>query len=106
MQMLMAMLMNAAEYLGSPIDGPPTDVAEYIYSGTKIGYTWVVGDVDAQVQVSIDGGTTVDRTFAPKTVDWATGYTETAWDAAGYTFAVRHIDGIYTSAWVEDTGGL
>ena len=105
MQMLMAMLMNAAEYLGSPIAGPPTNVAEYIYAGTKVGFTWTNGDTDAQVQVSIDGGTTVAQTFAPKTNDWPTGYTETVWDTQGYVFAVRHIDGIYTSAWVEESAG-
>ena len=105
MQMLMAMLMNAAEYVGSPIDGPPTNVAEYIYSGSKVGFTWTNGDSDAQVQVSIDGGSTVDRTFAAKTNDWPTGYTETFWDAQGYVFAVRHVDGIYTSAWVAYGGG-
>jgi len=106
MQMLMAMLINSAEYVGSPIAGPPTNVDTYIYSGSKIGFDWTIGDNDAQVQVSRDGGSTTYATYAARTANWDSGQTQVAWDAAGYVFSVRHIDGIYTSAWVDYDGGF
>jgi hypothetical protein len=99
MKEAMALLMNAAEYLGTPPDGPPTNVGKYTYSGTKIGFDWTNGDIDAQLQVSRDGGSTVFESLAPKTTSWPSDLTQTAWDAAGYSFAVRHIDGIYTTSW-------
>ena len=101
MRAIMAMLFNAAEYTGSPIDGPPTDVGTYVHSGSKIGFDWTNGDSDAQVQVSRDSGSTIYATYAPKTNSWDSALTQAAWDAAGYVFSVRHIDGIYTSAWVD-----
>lgn len=101
MQTAMALLFNAAEYLGEPIDGPPTNVESYIYSGTKIGFSWTNGDVDASIQYSYDNGSTVEGELAPKTHQHDTGMAESVWNASGNTFAVRHIDGIYTTAWVS-----
>ena len=104
MQYAMALLLNASKYLGSPIDGPPTEVARYLYSGSvgKVGFSWTLGDADAGLQVSIDGGDTVDRSFPAKTIQWDTGYTEAQWYSNSYVFAVRHVNGIYTSDWAFD----
>jgi hypothetical protein len=79
-------------------------VARFIHSGSKIGFSWTNGDADAQVQTSYDEGSTVEKTLAPKTNSDSNidGMTEAEWNASGNTFAVRHIDGIYTSAGVEE----
>jgi hypothetical protein len=99
MQQVLAMLINSAFYEGTAPDGPPTNVGTYTYSGTKIGFDWTNGDGDAQLQVSRDGGSTVFESLAARTTSWDSGLTQTAWNAAGYSFAVRHIDGIYTTSW-------
>lgn len=101
MQEIMCMLMNASEYLGSPIAGPPYNLDKYVHSGPKIGFSWSNGDRDAEIDYSYDGGTTIKGVLAPQEASWNTVYTDATWDASGNTFAVRHRDGIYTSAWVE-----
>ena len=81
-------------YASSPTDlDPPTDVYAETYSGGKWAYGWVNSE-PTQTQYSLNGGTTVEGTFAQGVAYWASG-------SAVYQsgFAVRHINQTKQSAW-------
>lgn len=99
----MALMFAGGTYVGNQPDGPPTNVTQFLYDGTKVGYTWINGDRDAGIEYSYDGGSTVQGTLAPKTTSRNTAITLTVWNDAGNTFAVRHYDGALRSAWAAES---
>ena len=104
MQAIMAVLMHAADYDGTPPVGPPTNVQKNYWGTGKIYFTWSLGDNDAEIDYSYDSGSTIEGVLAPKAVSYSTAFTDLTW--GDKVFAVRHRDGIYTTAWALDEGGI
>ena len=86
----------AADLAGqTPPTGPPTNVGWEYYSGTKILYTWTNAG-SYTTQYSQDGGSTIWGSVGPGQAAFASGST-TLYES----FAVRHINGVYASAWAS-----
>jgi hypothetical protein len=90
-------------------DGPPTDVAGYLYAGDKFGVQWANGDPDAGLQVGYSATRTVQPTsitavLPAGTTSYETGeiFSEGTYDAYG-SWWVRHSTPGGSSAWVEWT---
>lgn len=89
-------LMSAVDTpVGPAPEGPPFDVNFSFYSGSKILYTWQNFNPTYYTQISLDGGTTINRTVAPTETMFASGN-----QTVNADFAVRHANGGLYSAWV------
>ena len=90
---------QAADLAGqTPPTGPPTNVDWEYYSGTKYLYTWTNAG-SYTTQYSEDSGSTVLGSVGPGESAWASGST-----TFKSLFSVRHINGLYASAWANIPG--